>query len=199
MRLHKFHSTKALEAMPLRIPFFNLLQRRDLPHNPSRRPHRHAPRRHIPRDHRARRNRAPLAHRNPRQNNHMPADPAIVANRDRPRILDIVPPALDLRLVRRGQNRHVRAEHDAVADGHERAVEDRQVVVGVEAVAEADVAAVVDGEGRLDEDLVADAPEELRKQPLPPALQVLEPGFRVGREECVVLVHPAPRGEADPH
>lgn len=56
--------------------------------------------------------------------------------------------------MRSGQDRDIRPEHDAVADGDQGAVEDRQVEVGVEPLPDAYVAAVVDAERRLDEHLV---------------------------------------------
>lgn len=90
----------------------------------------------------------------------MPANPAIIPNSHRPPILDIVSPALHLHFVRRGEDTHIRPEHDPIADGYETAVQDREVEVGIEAVAERDIAAVVDGEGRLDEDVGADVAED---------------------------------------
>lgn len=56
--------------------------------------------------------------------------------------------------MRRGEDTHVRSDHDAVADCHETAVEDGEVEVGVEAGADADVGAVVDVEGGFDEGVV---------------------------------------------
>jgi hypothetical protein len=53
--------------------------------------------------------------------------------------------------VRGGEDGHVGTEHAAVADGHETAVQDDEVEVGVEAGAEGDVAAVVNVEGGFDE------------------------------------------------
>lgn len=53
--------------------------------------------------------------------------------------------------MRRGENADIWTYQDAVADGDKPAVEDGEVEVGVEAGAEADVAAVVDAEGGLDE------------------------------------------------
>jgi hypothetical protein len=134
--------------------------------HPRRLPHNYAPRRHVSTHHRARRNRTALADAHARQDHHIAAHPDIVANDHRPRILHVVAPALHARLVRGGVDGHVGAEHDAVPDGDEPAVEDGQVEVGVEPRADLDVAAVVDVEGRLDEGLVVGHVAE----------QVLEPG-----------------------
>jgi hypothetical protein len=58
--------------------------------------------------------------------------------------------------VRRREDTHIRAEHDALADGDEAAVQDGEVEVGVEPAAKRDVAAVVDSERRLDEGVLPD-------------------------------------------
>lgn len=83
----------------------------------------------------------------------MPPNPAIIPNRHGPPILDILTPTLHLDFVRGGEDGDIGAEHAPVANGHETAVEDGKVEVGVEAVAEGDVAAVVDVEGGFDEDV----------------------------------------------
>lgn len=85
----------------------------------------------------------------------MASNPAVVLNRHRLGKFDILPPAADIGLVGSGEDGHVGAEHDTVTNGYESAVEDAEVEVGVEALANLDIAPVVDGEGRVDADLVA--------------------------------------------
>lgn len=96
------------------------------------------------RHHTARRHRTTLPDSHSRQDNNMSTNPAIIANHNGQRILDVVAPALNGCFVRCGEDRHVWAHHDAVAYCYETAVEDGQVEVGVEAGADADVGAVVD-------------------------------------------------------
>lgn len=92
--------------------------------------------------------------------------------------------------MRRRKYAHVRPEHDAIPDGHEPAVEDREVEVCVEAVAEADVAAVVDGERGLDEGLVAlDVADYVAKEGETVLLEGGEVGG-TGGEGVVVVVAP---------
>lgn len=75
--------------------------------------------------------------------------------------------------MRRGKNTHIRPEHRAIPNRHDPAVQDTQVEVRVEPVSQAHVAAVVEREGRLDEDVVADTAEDL-----------LELCLAVGGEGC---------------
>lgn len=84
----------------------------------------------------------------------MPTYPAIIFNHHRPRVLDVLSPALYFRLMRRCHDRHVWPKHDPVTYRHKPAVKYRKVEVAVETFADADVTAVVDAEGRLYEDLV---------------------------------------------
>jgi hypothetical protein len=91
------------------------------------------------------------------QTHHIPANPAIIPDHHGPPVLDIIPARLDLSLMRRRENRDIGAKHAAFANRHKTAVQNREVEVRVEAVAERDVAAIVNVEGRLDEDVfVAD-------------------------------------------
>jgi hypothetical protein len=53
--------------------------------------------------------------------------------------------------MRRRKNTHIRPKHAARPDRHNTAVQNREVEVRVETVAQRDVAPVVDAEGRLDE------------------------------------------------
>lgn len=121
---HPPHSSHQLTRLPT-LP----VHRRNLLHNPSRHPHRHTPRRDILGNDRAGRNRAPLPNRHARQDDHMPANPAVVADYDGLGILDVLAPALHFGLVRGVHDGDVGAEHDRVADGHEAAVEDCEVEV----------------------------------------------------------------------
>lgn len=56
--------------------------------------------------------------------------------------------------MRRRKNAHIRSKHAPIPNCHNTAVQDGQVEVRIEALAEADVAAVVNVEGRLDADVV---------------------------------------------
>ena len=98
-----------------------------------------------------------------------------------------------------GRNRAVRADKDVVADGDGRAVQNNEVVVRVEAAADADVLAVVHVERRLDHRvLAADAEKLLQKRrallPLVPAqlivlhAQVFRPCALVNQLRVVVCV-----------
>lgn len=92
--------------------------------------------------------------------------------------------------MRSGQDGYIRPEHDAVADGDQGAVEDRQVEVGVEPLPDAYVAAVVDAERRLDEHLVvADVAEALAKH----ARARLRQGAKVGLLATVIASAAAAR------
>ena len=66
--------------------------------------------------------------------------------------------------MRRRENTHIRAEHDPIPHRHEAAVQDREVEVGIHPVAEGDVAPVVDAEGGLDEDVVADFADDVAEE-----------------------------------
>ena len=79
--------------------------------------------------------------------------------------------------MRRRKDAHIRPKHDPVPDRHETAVQDRQVEVRVHPVPQADVAPVVDPEGRLDEDVVADFADD-----------ALEAGEALGGERVEVRV-----------
>jgi hypothetical protein len=62
--------------------------------------------------------------------------------------------------VRRREDTHIRTEHDALPDSDQAAVQDGEIEVGVEPVAERDVAAVVDSERRLDEGVLPDVAQD---------------------------------------
>ena len=105
--------------------------------------------------------------------------------------------------MRSGQDGYIRPEHDAVADGDQGAVEDRQVEVGVEPLPDAYVAAVVDAERRLDEHLVvADVAEALAKHARARLRQGPEVGLLAAvaaaatRKSSVVVVAPSSGFEA---
>ncbi|KAH8764982.1 hypothetical protein F5883DRAFT_105200 [Diaporthe sp. PMI_573] len=125
----------------------------------------------------------------------MATDPAVITDSDRPSELDVGAAALDLDLVRRRQDRDVWADHDTVSYCHQGTVEDGQVEVGVEAVPEADVGAVVDLKRRLDKHLVAHPPHPLFEHLVSLLLQRLEARGRVRGKVIVVVVHPRPRRE----
>jgi hypothetical protein len=111
-----------------------IFQRRYLLHDLCWYTHRNAPSGNVLGHNRTCRNRTALSNGDTRQNNHMPADPAVIANHDRLRVLDVVAPRLYLRLVCSSHDRHVWSEHHCVADGDETAIQNREVEVGVEAV-----------------------------------------------------------------
>jgi hypothetical protein len=56
--------------------------------------------------------------------------------------------------MRRRENRHIRPKHAPIPNRHETAVQNRKVEVCIEALAQRNVAAVVNVEGRFDEDVV---------------------------------------------
>lgn len=58
------------------------------------------------------------------------------------------------------KNAHIGPKHNAVPNSHKTAIQNRKVEVGVEAVAERNVAPIVDGEGRLNENVVAHVPDD---------------------------------------
>lgn len=66
--------------------------------------------------------------------------------------------------MRRRKDTHIRSEHHPVPHRHQTAVQNRQVEVGIHPVAEGDIAPVVDAEGGLDEDVVADFAEEVAEE-----------------------------------
>ena len=80
----------------------------------------------------------------------MPTNPTIIPNNHRFRILILRPPTTNSRLMRRRENTHIRTYHHPVANLHQRTIQDRQVEIGVESIAQDDVTPVVDTEGRLD-------------------------------------------------
>lgn len=117
----------------------------------------------------------------------MASDPAVIPDGNRFGILNILPTAAHIGLVRRSKNGHIGTDHDAIADGHDGAVQDGQVEVCVEALANADVAAVVDREGWVDTDLlVADVTENLAQELEPGLVDIVWVGY-IG--EVVVVVH----------
>lgn len=151
----------------------------------------------IPGYHRASSDRAPVADRNSRKNRHVPTNPAVVANGHRLRELDIVPPALDFRLVRRCEDRYIRSDNYPVSNRDEPAVQDRQVEVGVEALAQADVAAVVDVERRLgDGFVVVEAADDLVEHGQASLLQRFKVGVGFRWEVVVVAMGPGAGFEA---
>lgn len=79
---------------------------------------------YIPRHHRARSNGATASYGHSRQHRNVRSEPAVVPNDDGLCVLDVVPPRLQPRLVRRCDEAHARGEEDAVADGNVGAVED---------------------------------------------------------------------------
>jgi hypothetical protein len=82
----------------------------------------------------------------------MAPNPHIVADLDGPRVLDFLPATLDFGLMSGGKNGHIRSHHDAVPDRHEPAVEDGEAEVGIEAVSDRDVTAIVEIERGFDID-----------------------------------------------
>ena len=97
----------------------------------------------------------------PREDDDVPTNPAVVADGDLAGVLDVVAPRLDLGLVRCRQNADVGAEHDALPDLDESAVEDRRVEVEVTPRPDRRVAPVFDDDWGFDRDVCPDAPEDL--------------------------------------
>lgn len=128
----------------------------------------------------------------------MAADPAVVTDGDGLGELDVVAARADVGLVGGGEDAHVGAEHDAVADRHQRAVEDRQVEVGVDALPELDVAPVVDVQRRLEVDVVAHLAHHFAELAQSLGLERVEVGVRVRVwPPAVVFVAPCSSLEAD--
>ncbi|KAG9255585.1 uncharacterized protein F5Z01DRAFT_548976, partial [Emericellopsis atlantica] len=175
---------------------FHLLQWCDLLNHLGRDAQRNAPGRNILGYDGPRANGAALANRHPRQDDHLRANPAIVPNRNRLGKLDILPTTLDFRLVRGGNEGHIRSHGHAVANRHNRAVQDGQVEIGIEALAEADVAPIINGEGRLDQDFVViNVADDLLQQEEALCGDLIK-GLDSG--VVVVVVHgPSPRLEAN--
>ena len=96
-----------------------------------------------------------------REDDDVPTNPAVVADGDLAGVLDVVAPRLDLGLVRGRQNADAGAEHDALPDPDESAVEDGRVEVEVAPGPDRRVAPVFDDEGGFDRDVGPDAPEDL--------------------------------------
>ncbi|OSS44498.1 hypothetical protein B5807_10853 [Epicoccum nigrum] len=184
-----------LPTQPALLPLDeSLLHRLHLLHHPRRLAHGNTKLGHILSHHAHGPNRTPPANRHPGEDNHVPADPAIIPDHHGPAVLDILAAALHGALVRGGEDTHIGAEHAAIAYGDEAAVEDGQVEVCVEALTEGDVAAVVDVEGGLDEHpVVAQAADDgleqlqaLRGENVKPLVWVRR---RRVREPRVVSVH----------
>ena len=133
---------------------FNSNHRSHFLHHPGRLTQRHTPLGDILSDHRACSNRTSLPNGDARQNHDIRANPTIVAYGNRLRVLDIIAPALHLRLVRSGEQGDVGSEHDTVTDRDEGTIKDGEVEVRVEALAEVDVAAIIDVEGGFDVGIV---------------------------------------------
>lgn len=76
---------------------------------------------------------AALSDSHTRQDHGVSANPAIVTDHDRLRILDVITPRLYLCLVCGSHDRHVRSKHDRLANSDKAAVQDGKVEVGVEA------------------------------------------------------------------
>lgn len=85
----------------------------------------------------------------------MAAYPTIIPNHHRSRVLNVFSPTLYFRLMRRCHNGHVGPKHDRISYRDQATIEDRKVEVAVEALADADIAAVIHAERRLDEYLIA--------------------------------------------
>lgn len=80
----------------------------------------------------------------------MPADPHVVSDGDWLGVFDVLPATLDLSLMRGGKDRDVGPNHHSVSKCHEPAVQNRQIEVGVEFLANANVAAIVKMDRRFD-------------------------------------------------
>ena len=127
----------------------------------------------------------------PGQDDDVPADPAVVPDGDRARVLDVIAPRLDLGLVRGGQDAHVGPKHDALPDADEGAVEDGGVEVEVAPRPDGGVAPVFHDEGRFDGDVGPDAPEDLGVHFRACLVQGVQVGGGVaGREPGVVPMAP---------
>lgn len=96
--------------------------------DPSRHPPSDAERWNAPRHHRPRADRGALSDRDAGQDGGARPDPAVVADRDGPRVHDAVAAGLDVLVVALGEDGHVRRDEDAVPDGDEAAVVDAQTV-----------------------------------------------------------------------
>lgn len=169
----------------------------DLLHDSGRASRSNTPSRDILGDNRPGPDRASLPDRDAREDGHIGADPAIVPDGDGLRKLNVGSATLDLNLVRRRANCDVWAEHDTVSDGDQGAVQDVEIEVGVEALANTDVAAVVDLELGLNEDLVVgDEAEEVLESCRARFLQAREALLGLGGECGVVVVACEPGLEA---
>jgi len=111
-----------------------IFQRRHLLHNSRRHAHGDTPSRDILRHDCTRCDCAALSDGHAGQNHRVSANPAVITDYNRLRILDVIASRLYLRLVCRSHDRHVGPEHDCLANGDKAAVQDRKVEVGVEAV-----------------------------------------------------------------
>ena len=98
------------------------------------------------------------------------------------------------------QHRHVGPEHDAVADPHQRAVEDQRVEVQVASAPDGGVAPILDEKGGFDGDVRADAPEDGGVERGAGGVEVVESGGGGGGggrgEPGVVVVAPGAGAEA---
>ncbi|KAF2761785.1 hypothetical protein EJ05DRAFT_185090 [Pseudovirgaria hyperparasitica] len=127
----------------------------------------------------------------------MPATPKIITNHHTPRILYIVPSRLHLDLMRGSKDAHIRPKHGARPNRDEPAVEDCEVEVSIEAWTNADIAAVVDAKGGLDERVWSDRANDVFKLCFPLRGERVEVCSRIGvRKPVVVFVGPGAGPEA---
>lgn len=99
----------------------------------------------------------------------MPANPAVVPDRDGLGKLDVFSPTLHLDLVCGGEDRDVGPQHNAVPDGDNGTIKDREIESRVEPISEADVGAVIDSKRGLNVGVLSNVAKDVSKhlEPLP--------------------------------
>ena len=120
--------------------------------------------------HRAGSDHGSVAHGDARQDGGAPADPHAVADGDGLGPLDAGVAGLGLQWMAGGVDAHVRADEYMVAETDHGFVQDGEVEVGEETVADLDVAAVVTAEGRVDVYVPAATSQDGAQQGLAPRL-----------------------------
>lgn len=123
--------------------------------------------------------------------------PAVVTDRDWSGILNIVSPTCDFSLMGGREYRHVGAHHNTVSNCNDGTVKDDKIEVSIKSLAYTDVAAVVNIERRLDDDIVAIYPaEDLAQHLCSSLLQGSCIGLGTGGKEMVILMSPGSGTEA---
>lgn len=127
----------------------------------------------------------------------MASDPAIIADNHRLGILDIVSSTLDFGFMGCCKNGDIGPKHHSIANRDKPTVQNREVEVGIEAVTQADVATIVDGERRLDKYLIAlDFADNLSEHVQTILLQRVEIRLGIRGEVRLVFVAPGASSKA---